>query len=130
MSVSHYISYLRLLADFNSTDERNQLNMGLFNIKLQSEELYKHATEGSTIVIDKENMTVRIDGNETVFQYEQSPIEQTLLQAGGVLPLYNLWGREVFRQVTSSKPRVGIKKDRSNGMRESTQRTGKDVLAW
>lgn len=104
--------------------------MGLFNIKLQSEEFYKHATEGSTIVIDKENMTVQIDEHETVFKYEQSPIEQTLLQAGGVLPLYNLWGREVFRQVTSAQPRVGIKKDRINGIKGSTQQAGKDVLAW
>lgn len=74
--------------------------MGLFNIKLQDEEFYAHATEGSRIKIDKNEKSVEIEGLEKVFYYEQSDIEKTLLQAGGVLPLYKQWGRGLFRNVT------------------------------
>lgn len=83
--------------------------MGLFNIKLQDPEFYKHAQEDSVITIDKDTKTIRIEGYDKVFYYQQSEIEETLLEAGGVLPLYSQLGSNVFRRITM--PRVkGVRK--------------------
>ncbi|VUC35914.1 unnamed protein product [Clonostachys rosea] len=87
--------------------ERNQLNMGLFNLKIQDPEFYDAAVEDSVITIDKDNQTIRLEGVDKVFKYEQSKIEQTLLDSGGILPLYNQFGRRVFRHITSSKAKPG-----------------------
>ncbi|KAK7229988.1 hypothetical protein V2G26_002158 [Clonostachys chloroleuca] len=90
--------------------ERNQLNMGLFNIKLQDDEFYQIAQEDSVIVIDKESKTIQIEGYGKVFHYGQSDIEETLLQAGGVLPLYSKLGSKVFRSITMPRVKAGKKK--------------------
>ncbi|KAJ5794493.1 Aconitase/3-isopropylmalate dehydratase large subunit alpha/beta/alpha subdomain 1/3 [Penicillium paradoxum] len=82
--------------------DRNQLNMGLFNITLPDPEFYTLANEGSIVIIDRRAQTVRIEGTDRVFRYQQSEIERTLLEAGGVLPLYNRFGRSVFRKIASA----------------------------
>lgn len=92
-----------------NTDERNQLNMGLFNIQLTDKEFYANTKEDSVILIDRELKAVQIDGLERVFHYQHSDIEATLLAEGGVLPLYNRYGAAVFRHITKSNTRNGGK---------------------
>lgn len=41
--------------------------------------------------------------SKKVFGYQHSDIEETLLEAGGILPLYSRYGRAVFRQMTAAK---------------------------
>ncbi|KAJ5817867.1 Aconitase/3-isopropylmalate dehydratase large subunit alpha/beta/alpha subdomain 1/3 [Penicillium robsamsonii] len=82
--------------------DRNRLNMGLFNITLPDPEFYTLANEGSAVVIDRQSRTVQIDGTDQVFYYQQSEIEKTLVEAGGVLPLYNRFGASVFRKIASA----------------------------
>ncbi|KXG51280.1 Aconitase/3-isopropylmalate dehydratase large subunit, alpha/beta/alpha, subdomain 1/3 [Penicillium griseofulvum] len=82
--------------------DRNQLNMGLFNITLSDPEFYILANEGSIVIIDRQARTVQIEGTDKVFRYQQSEIEKTLLEAGGVLPLYNRFGTSVFRKIASA----------------------------
>ncbi|OJI98263.1 hypothetical protein ASPVEDRAFT_124220 [Aspergillus versicolor CBS 583.65] len=97
--------------------ERNQLNMGLFNVKLQDEDFYSNVHEGSVVTIDKDSKTIRIEGIDKVFSYEQSEIEEALLDAGGVMPLYTEFGNAVFRQLT--KPKRG-RREVYNGVKESS----------
>ncbi|CAH0018776.1 unnamed protein product [Clonostachys rhizophaga] len=105
--------------------ERNQLNMGLFNIKLQDDEFYQNAQEDSAIVIDKESKTVQIEGYDKVFHYRQSDIEETLLQAGGVLPLYSKLGSKVFRSITMPRVKAGKKKAQNgNGKQQPVSLCG------
>lgn len=87
----------------NELDERNQLNMGLFSVKLQDDEFYSHVYEDSIVTIDKDSKTIQIEGLDKVFYYEQSEIEEALLDAGGVMPLYTEFGNAVFRQLTTPK---------------------------
>ncbi|KAF4451016.1 3-isopropylmalate dehydrogenase [Fusarium albosuccineum] len=94
--------------------ERNQLNMGLFNIKLQDPEFYEVAQEDSVISIDKENKTITVEGHDGVFYYEQSDIEETLLESGGVLPLHSQLGSKVFRRITMPRVKGGRKKEVGN----------------
>ncbi|KAJ5429265.1 Aconitase/3-isopropylmalate dehydratase large subunit alpha/beta/alpha subdomain 1/3 [Penicillium cf. griseofulvum] len=82
--------------------DRNQLNMGLFNITLPGPEFYTLANEGSIVIIDREARIVQVEGTDRVFHYQQSEMERTLLEAGGVLPLYNRFGRSVFRKIASA----------------------------
>uniref|UniRef100_A0A8H7KB12 Isopropylmalate dehydrogenase-like domain-containing protein n=1 Tax=Bionectria ochroleuca TaxID=29856 RepID=A0A8H7KB12_BIOOC len=98
--------------------ERNQLNMGLFNIKLQDDEFYHIAQEDSVIVIDKESKTVQIEGYDKVFYYRQSDIEETLLQAGGVLPLYRKLGSKVFRSITMPRVKAGKKRAQNGNVKQ------------
>lgn len=84
--------------------------MGLFNIKLQDLDFYKIAQEDSVITIDKDNKTICIEGYKNVFYYQQSDIEETLLDAGGVLPLYSQFGGKVFRRITMPKVKGGRKR--------------------
>lgn len=91
-------------------DERNQLNMGLFNIKLQDPDFYSNVHEDTVVVIDKDEKTITIEGYDKVFHYHHSPIEETLLDAGGVLPLYGKFGTDVFRQITGPAPKSGKKR--------------------
>ncbi|KAL4919613.1 hypothetical protein BDW62DRAFT_209571 [Aspergillus aurantiobrunneus] len=79
--------------------ERNQLNMGLFGIALSDADFYARVQDHSVVVIDRESKTVRIEGVDQVFRYQQSQMEKTLLDAGGVLPLYNEFGRGVLRHI-------------------------------
>jgi 3-isopropylmalate dehydratase small subunit len=89
---------LARVSDENA-DDRNQLNMGLFNITLPDPEFYTLANEGSIVIINPQARTVQIERTDQVFHYQQSEIEKTLLEAGGVLPLYNRFGRSVFRKI-------------------------------
>ncbi|KAI9162732.1 3-isopropylmalate dehydrogenase [Paramyrothecium foliicola] len=83
--------------------ERNQLNMGLFNVRLQDEDFYAHVHEDSIIEINKDDKTIRIEGISKVFSYQQSQIEETLLDDGGVIALYKQYGKKIFRQITTTK---------------------------
>ncbi|KAL5336609.1 hypothetical protein BJX70DRAFT_389805 [Aspergillus crustosus] len=102
--------------------ERNQLNMGLFNIKLQDEDFYSNVHEDSMITINKGSKSIQIDGLDKVFYYEQSEIEEALLDAGGVMPLYTEFGNAVFRELT--KPKKGKKSYGNGGMR------GENGMSW
>ncbi|KAL4928987.1 uncharacterized protein BDV17DRAFT_281562 [Aspergillus undulatus] len=77
--------------------------MGLFNIKIQDDDFYAQVGEDSVVTIEKDNKTIRVEGASKVFHYEQSEIEEALLEAGGVMPLYTRFGNAVFRQLTKPK---------------------------
>lgn len=85
------------------TDERNQLNMGLFNARVSDDDFYEHANEGAMLSVDKRARTLRLAGVDRVWRYEHSAIEAELLEAGGVLSLYNLYGNSLFRELTQSR---------------------------
>lgn len=87
--------------------------MGLYNIKLQDQDFYDIAQEDSVITIDKDSRTMQIEGYEKVFPYRQSDIEATLLEAGGVLPLYSQFGKKVFRRITAPRVKTGKKRESS-----------------
>ncbi|RBR10194.1 uncharacterized protein FIESC28_09580 [Fusarium coffeatum] len=97
--------------------ERNQLNMGLFNIKLQDPRFYELAHEDAVITINKDDKTIHIEGSEEAFRYEQSEVEETLIEAGGVLPLYSKLGRKVFRHITV--PKIKGRRTRTQGSASS-----------
>ncbi|KAJ4255972.1 hypothetical protein NW762_009046 [Fusarium torreyae] len=94
--------------------ERNQLNMGLFNIKLQDHRFYELAQEDSVITINKDGKTIQIEGYCESFPYQQSDVEETLIESGGVLPLYSQLGRKVFRHITLPKVKGGRKRPRGS----------------
>ena len=89
-----------MLKDF--LDERNQLNMGLYNTVILDENFYTYAQEGVNVTIDRKNKTIALDGHDRLFPYTHTQIEDTLLEAGGIVPLYALYGRNVFSEITSS----------------------------
>ena len=106
--------------------------MGLFNIKLQDPEFYAAAQEDSVIIIDKDSKTIQIEGNPKVFEYDQSDIEQTLLDSGGVLPLYGQFGRRVFRHITAPKVTGSRKRNEIDPVDTAvfTENPGKEGLEW
>ncbi|KAJ6178078.1 Aconitase/3-isopropylmalate dehydratase [Penicillium mononematosum] len=70
--------------------DRNQLNMGLFNITLPDPEFYKLANEGSIVIINSQARTVQIERTDQVFHYQQPSdmllsTEQTRERSKGVL---------------------------------------------
>lgn len=88
--------------------------MGLFNIELQDPEFYSLVQEDSVITIDKYDKTIQIDGYAKLFSYQHSDIEETLLESGGVLPLYSEFGSRVFRHITMPKVKRGRRKEGSS----------------
>lgn len=80
--------------------------MGLFNIKLKDPDFYANVHEDSLLTIDKDKKLITIEEMGRSFNYEQSLIEETLLDAGGVLPLYGEYGIDVFRRITSKQPKA------------------------
>lgn len=76
--------------------------MGLFNITLPDPDFYSLVNEDSVVIIDRQAKTVRVEGTNQIFHYQQSEMEKTLLEAGGVLPLYNRFGRSVFREISNT----------------------------
>ena len=119
---------LSLVADmFGAADERNQLNMGLYNIRIMDDTFYALAIEGATINIDKERKELRIDGHSQVFTYEHAWIENVLLDSGGILPLYDLYGKSMFRAITAkASTNDEIKKARNPELHIRRD----DILAW
>ncbi|KAL4886498.1 hypothetical protein BJY04DRAFT_204754 [Aspergillus karnatakaensis] len=97
--------------------DRNQLNMGMFGITLPEPDFYALAQEGSVVVIDRQRMAVRIEGVDRIFPYSQSGMEKMLLDAGGVLPLYNRFGREVFRQIGGGRADTNKGRRKGEGRR-------------
>lgn len=107
--------------------------MGLFNIKLDDPAFYEAAREDAVITIDKDAKTICIDGVDEVFSYQQSQIEQTLLDSGGVLPLYGQFGRKVFRHITTPKVRGSRKRKEIDPIHTAVFSGGEvttDQLKW
>ena len=86
-------------------DERNQLNMGLYSAVVLDEEFYELATEGAVLTVDKDAKTLIFQENGKSFSFSHSVIEETLLNAGGVLPLYERYGKSLFREMVKPKRR-------------------------
>jgi homoaconitate hydratase len=103
--------------------------MGLFNIKLDDDAFYAAAQEDSVITIDKDAKTIRIDGVDDVFSYQQSQTEETLLDSGGVLPLYGQFGRKVFRHITMPKVRGSRKRKEIDPIHATAFSGGGEVAA-
>lgn len=112
-------------------DERNQLNMGLFNIVLTNDAFYSHAQEGKAITIDKGRKIIAVEGCDLEFTYEHAPIEEELLSAGGILPLYKIHGKKVFSEIIM--PRKSNKKDlrsRTISMEAFNDEIRAEKLSW
>lgn len=114
----------RFQAILTVSDERNQLNMGLFNIVFQDPDFYDNVHEDSVIEINKDEKTITVDGLDRVFHFHHTPIEETLLDAGGVLPLYGEFGTQVFRKITVPPPKTGRKRRAENVEHTARGQTG------
>jgi hypothetical protein len=77
--------------------------MGLFNARICEDDFYEYAIEGAVLSVDKAARTLRITGVDKSWRYEHSAIETELLEAGGVLSLYHLYGNSLFRELTRSR---------------------------
>lgn len=111
-------------------DERNQLNMGLYNTVVLDEDFYTHAQEGVKITIDRRGKTIKLDGYDKLFSFTHTQIEDTLLEAGGIVPLYGLHGRHVFSEIILS-PSVGKSSSSSFDSSENPFRVEeKSGLEW
>lgn len=111
-------------------DERNQINMGLYNIVMQDPSFYEFASEDARITIDKDRKLVMVDGAEQGFPYSISALEETLLDAGGVSSLYKKYDKSVFRHLVARRrsARVvnsGISQDVDSGCGKLSS-----VLSW
>jgi homoaconitate hydratase len=105
--------------------------MGLFSIKLQDPDFYASANEDSIIEINKDEKTIAIEGLSKVFRYDHTIIEETLLDAGGVLPLYGEFGTSVFRKITAPPLKHGKKrKADSQGYSAHDGQTESGMLEW
>ncbi|EXK25128.1 hypothetical protein FOMG_18185 [Fusarium oxysporum f. sp. melonis 26406] len=109
--------------------ERNQLNMGLFSIKIQDPRFYELAQEDSVITINKDNKTIHIEGSDITFHYMQSEVEEALVESGGVLPLYSKLGKGVFRHLTAPKIKGGSRAGHGNGTDSFSSRGSADI-SW
>ncbi|KAM5519539.1 aconitase family protein [Fusarium oxysporum f. sp. phaseoli] len=109
--------------------ERNQLNMGLFSIKIQDPRFYELAREDSVITINKDNKTIHIEGSDITFHYMQSEVEEALVESGGVLPLYSKLGKGVFRHLTAPKIKGGSRAGHGNGTDSFSSRGSADI-SW
>lgn len=105
--------------------------MGLFNVRLQDPDFYASAHEDSIIEINKEEKTIAIEGQSKVFHYNHAAIEETLLDAGGVLPLYGEFGSSVFRKITAPPLKHGKKRkaDNQESLAHDDQK-GSGMLEW
>lgn len=112
--------------------------MGLYNVTLDDDDFYDHAMEGGLITIDKDNKVITLEnvdgiaGNDRTYRYRKTPIEDNLLNSGGVIALYGLHGNNIFRAITRTSPIP-----RSGGCHQSDvdelpfeSKIAKDVLAW
>ncbi|KAL5352584.1 hypothetical protein ACLOAV_002532 [Pseudogymnoascus australis] len=88
---------------FSFIYERNQINMGLYNIVMQDPSFYEFASEDARITIDKDRKLVMVDGAEQGFPYSISALEETLLDAGGVSSLYKKYDKTVFRHLVARR---------------------------
>jgi homoaconitate hydratase len=111
------------------TDERNQLNMGLFSIKIQDPRFYELALEDSVITINKNNKTIHIEGSDVKFHYVQSDVEEALVESGGVLPLYSKLGKRVFRHLTAPKVKGGRRVEHGRGVDSLSSRASTNI-SW
>ncbi|KAG5655553.1 hypothetical protein KAF25_003890, partial [Fusarium avenaceum] len=109
--------------------ERNQLNMGLFSIKIQDSRFYELAWEDSVITINKDNKTIHIEGSDITFHYMHSEVEEALVESGGVLPLYSKLGKGVFRHLTAPKIKGGSRAGHGNGTGSFSSRGSADI-SW
>ncbi|RKK66595.1 hypothetical protein BFJ69_g15271 [Fusarium oxysporum] len=107
--------------------ERNQLNMGLFNIKINDPRFYELTQEDSVITINKDNKTIQIEGSDMTFYYVQSDVEEALIESGGVLPLYSKLGRGVFRHLTAPRVQGGTKRVRNSNNGRSRKERSQDI---
>ena len=81
--------------------------MGLFNVTVLDEEFYQCATEDKALTIDKLAKTLQIEGVPRKFGYTHSYLEETLLEAGGILNLYDIHGLNIFRNIVRPKAAAG-----------------------
>ena len=76
---------------------RNQANNGLLGIRLNDGEFYELAQEGVGVSIDITERIITCEGKD--FKFDLDAIEEALLQAGGLLSVYDRYGTSLFRQL-------------------------------
>lgn len=105
--------------------------MGLFNARICDDDFYDHAIEGAVLSVDKATRTLRIAGVDRSWEYEHSALETELLQGGGLLPSYQLYGNAVFRELIHSRQTPEIKLKAAKDLSETPRLTKEQTaLAW
>lgn len=115
-------------------DERNQINMGLYNIIMKDPLFYEHATEDASISIDKDRKVISIEGVDREFPYSISTLEETLLDTGGVVSLYKKFDKALFRHLVSlgSGKKRAVKSTSTSTTSGATgcEKSGGPTLDW
>lgn len=83
--------------------------MGLYSAIVTDERFYQHAQEGRSITIDPARKVIAVDGCEDTFSYKHSMLEETLLDAGGIVPLYERYGKGLFSALITPKSGGSVK---------------------
>ena len=104
--------------------------MGLYSAVILDEEFYSHTQEGVGITIDRKHKTIALEGLDRLFSYTHMQIEDTLLEAGGIVPLYALYGRHVFSEITSIPSQGGKGPLSVNGSDNPFETKTKSGLEW
>lgn len=99
--------------------------MGLYNIVIHDPDFYALAQEGTSLTIDKSTKTLHFPDHPGLsFPYSHSRIEDTLLEAGGVLSLYDCYGNGLFREMI--KP---VQEQQQQRLRDSDVGNS-EAVAW
>jgi homoaconitate hydratase len=76
---------------------RNQVNNGLLGIKIRDEAFYERAAEGQKYEIDVDARAIHCGGAR--FPFRLDPIEKELLESGGLMKVYERFGRGLFEEL-------------------------------
>ncbi|KAL1970127.1 hypothetical protein VTN77DRAFT_6532 [Rasamsonia byssochlamydoides] len=102
---------------------RNQANNGLLGIKVQDEEFYRLAQEDEEIEIDLAAQVIRCRGK--TFTFRLDPIERQLLECGGLMAVYQRFGKELFRELQDAAEEEEKKK-----IHLPVEDSGRKELEW
>lgn len=116
---------------------RNAANLGLLCITLDRESGFYDA------VADGQNVEVEVDMNESVlrvhhddgtkvFPFELSDMEKQLVEHGGMIDLWKLYGAELWNNMMSgsASSQVASASSRLPSLENSAKGAGKQELAW
>jgi homoaconitate hydratase len=76
---------------------RNQVNNGLLGIKIRDKAFYERAAEGQKCEIDVDARAIHCGGAR--FPFRLDPIEKELLESGGLMKVYERFGRGLFGEL-------------------------------
>ena len=105
---------------------RNQANNGLLGIKLDDERFYELAQEGAELSVDIPERTITCGGEQFALQLD--PVEESLLAAGGLMKMYNLYGSKLFQNLLDAASRGA--RGGADGVEKYTDGPRNNKLEW